>query len=285
MDQSNQTPSSPIFSPADSVSDQTPATTAVVHDPQNDQKAIQSNLSTSNAIANDQNVSNSPFPQPGQAASPSYDPQVVVAPHEAAAVPKETIGFSQPEPFQVEPAATPTIAPLPLINETPIPSPVLPPLPEPVLPTVAADLPMPLPPQPIPNSAPLSDDLPKPISDAVVASTDAPKPAATGEKSPLEILEEILAEANTEQSKEEDAKKKKEREDREFAEQLAAKEAAFKEQAAIEIDQKRQEVEVAKQRRDDVEADLKSQGRGDDSTPDVNDDAMAIRQLEHDKVQ
>ena len=152
--------------------------------------------------------------------------------------------------------------------------------------------PVPQPDEPVAPSTPGVSSLPSanlamssiPLSGVSDSGTATREDATNGDKSPLEILEEILAEANTEKSKEDDVKKKKEQEDLEFAQQLAAKEAAFQQEAAAEIEKKRQDVEEAKVRRDDVEADLKAQGKGSDTIPDVTEDTMAIHQLEHDKV-
>ncbi len=277
MDQSNKAAGSPSISSLNQ-----PVAGGDTH-----QNSTNNDLNISNtsiASQSDQNQSTlaqPPISQPGKTNSPAYDPQAIVVQGDTTAVPKETIGFSQVEEPATSTTTTPAEAPIPPVQAV----------------APLEDLPSMIPPSSDPGvatSAPPMDAVQAPVTPLdtlpTLTPTQTPAPPSPdaktdSEKSPLEILEEILAEANTEKSKEEDAKQKKEREDKEFAEQMAAKEAAFQQQAALEIDQKRQEVEEAKTRRDDVEADLQAQGKGNDQAPDVTDDALVIHQLEHDKVQ
>jgi hypothetical protein len=186
------------------------------------------------------------------------------------AVPKETVGFDLveevPGPLQASDSSL-GVPPMPRLP------PALPSIPTTVSqpPVMAED----------PSKSQAPGEFPMPS----VTSAEPTQASADADKSPLEILEEILAEANTEKSKEDEAKKQKEEEKRKFEEEFAAKEAAFQKDAAAQIALKHEELKEASIRREEVEAELTAKGQGNDQASPVVDDKFAINQLEHDKVQ
>lgn len=113
---------------------------------------------------------------------------------------------------------------------------------------------------------------------AVPASPATPP---TGEeKSPLDILEEILAGAEAEKKKKEDLEaEKKAQEEQEVAER-EAKETAFRAEAEQRLQVEAGKIEEAKQQRQQVEQDLIDQGKVDPNEA-LSNDALAIRQLQH----
>lgn len=174
------------------------------------------------------------------------------------------------------PASTP-----PPIPDTPVPplEPVVPAPPDLISESVA-------------EAAPQGDLKPEeevlPGSFDLVASPtpDTPSPPAAGdvpEKSPLEVLEEILAGAEAEKSAKDQEAEMKKQEEAEFQAQLAAKQEAFKQEAMVRLQEQHVAVEAAEQHRDEVEKQLQKQGKLD-PVKTTTDDPFIIRQLEHDKA-
>lgn len=112
---------------------------------------------------------------------------------------------------------------------------------------------------------PLPDEEKKPTEE---------KPAE-GEKSPLEILEEILASAGAEKElKEKEAANKKAIEDKEKAE-MAAKEAEYRQQAQQKIVGVKEDIAAAQQ--EQAQVDIEHPAVTEEQTP----DQFQIRQLHH----
>lgn len=216
-----------------------------------------------------------PVVTPWQASQqrPAFSGDGAAVTGDTTAVPKESVGFAQVEAASGASASIPSVPPA--SPTSPASSPPILPVP-PVQPQPVVQRPSPQP-QPSP-AAPVS---PPP---AVAARPGTP-PAAGSDKSPLEILEEILAEANSEKSKAAEAEKAKEEEEKKFEAEMAAKEAAFRQEAEVQLTQTKLELEEAKTHRQEVEQELTAQGKGNDQAPTPTDDALVIRQLEHDKVQ
>lgn len=142
------------------------------------------------------------------------------------------------------------------------------------------------------NSAPSEpslSDLPlapsSPPGDALVGDGnqlgDAPAPeGGDDKKTPLEILEEILAGANAEK----DLKEKEEAELKAKAEQeaaeFAAKEAAFEEEAKVKLAETSTAIAEAVQHREKVEAELAEKAPKTDIP-----ESLEIHQLDHDTIQ
>lgn len=230
--------------------------------------------------------------------APTYASPVVTDEQDTSVIPKETVGFDQVEESatkieepatqgqpQMEAPPQPQTQlqpePAPQLEHSPQsePTPQLETIQPPDQPTANSDPPQPEPSEP--SEAPQDTASPAPSSANSEASSD-------GEKSPLEILEEILAEANSEKTKqteEEQQKLQKEQEEAKFKAELAAKEAAYRQEASVQMEKTKLDLESAKQQRDQVQEDLTAQGKVSEQTPDVRDEALAIHQLEHDKVQ
>lgn len=193
-----------------------------------------------------------PTPPPPAPDSNSVPDQAVVAPQPINSVqppvPTDFFGAAAPSPVS-DPGPTPvsdSFSPLP----APAPA-------EPARPFAAT---------------PLADD-------AAASSVDPAAPPAPGtDKSPLEILEEILAGADAEKNlkdqKEAEEKAQKEQEAAEFA----AKEAAFAAEAKVKLEANAQALEEAKMQREKVEAELAQNAPVDTAV--VN----TIGQLTHDTI-
>ncbi len=213
------------------------------------------------------------------------DPANVVHAHEVQvdgdvlAVPQETVGLGDLSasvavnpPAVSEPVAMPSIEPVPVVEPIPPVS-----VAEPSLPVVDEDL--------SPDAKP-ADSVP---ADSVVTDTDASPSADTdtesapdGEKSPLDILEEILAGAEAEKKQVDEEAQKKEQEELAFQAQMDAKTAEFKIEADERLKQSHIAVEQAKQQRTDIDQQLIDQGKLEPQVA-IEKDEFSIRQLEHQK--
>lgn len=209
--------------------------------------------------------------------APTYNSSAVVTDNDTSIIPKESVGFGQVEEPVSSESAPVESAPS---ESTPVES--------------APSEPTPLHQSPVEQT---SDNTQPSLANTKdeSAQVDGSKAGGAndgankdGEKSPLEILEEILAEANSEKTKqteEEQQKLQKEQEEAKFKAELAAKEAAYRQEASVQMEKTKLDLESAKQQRDQVQEDLTAQGKVSEQTPDVRDETLAIHQLEHDKVQ
>lgn len=219
----------------------------------------------------------------GNSAIVSPDPSAqtnVVAAHEVEvegdvqAVPQEGVGLDSSGETQSAPVVAPVLPEQPLPPQ------------EAVVPDIA--------PESVPPVASGGDDdqsAPVPPSEPVLSdstatitspSTETPAEGGDGEKSPLDILEEILAGAEAEKKQVDEEKQKKEAEEAEFQAQLQAKQAEYQVQAEQRLQESQSVVEEAKQQREDVDKQLLEQGKIDQQSTSQGDE-FAIHQLEHQK--
>lgn len=204
-------------------------------------------------------------------ALPAPAPQVPVDSVAPADVPVSPV---TPPP---SPASAPT-SPVPTPTYTPVSQLPQPPsglLDEPSVPAPSTDAAQPVVPSPdaaLP-AAPVSDD---------ASPTDSPAAAdPAAQKSPLEVLEEILAGADAEKAAKEDAENRAAKEAQAAADLLQSKYQAFSEEAAVKMEQQKVALAEATQQRDKVEEDLRQQGKQDESVPTAVG-PLAIHQLTHD---
>lgn len=127
-----------------------------------------------------------------------------------------------------------------------------------------------------------ADSAPTPPVDASSGSdlNESSDAAPSTEKSPLEVLEEILAGAEAEKNVQEQEIAKKEQEDAEFAAQLLAKQEAFAQEAEVRMQEQRVAVAQAEEHRDQVEEQLQQQGKLD-PVKSTENDPFVIHQLQH----
>ncbi len=201
-------------------------------------------------------ISSTPPPQP---IAQIFQPQDVHANVNVSVVPREN-GWVQTAP--VDPAT---------LGSTDVVPPVVMPAPQPTAP-------LPIEPVVQPPSVPQPESpaVPPPQAEEKPSAADEGKPAKGDEdKSPLEILEEILANAGEEKAEQEkEAAAKKAAADQEKA-AMAAKEAQFKEEAAQKIAAIAPELQAAQQQRDNIDA-QHPEAKSDQLTPD-----LTINQLRH----
>lgn len=212
-----------------------------------------------------------PNGQSGASLHPSAPaaPQVVLPP-----IPPEHPESTVTEPPSPQPmlAATDQVPPPP-----PSPSPT--PIPEPTIPVQMPEAPE------IPET-PTAQTVATDSSAQADASAQTPAepltgdaPAGGAEKSPLEILEEILASASEEKAaKDKEEAEKKAQEEKEKAE-MVAKEEQFRQEAEQKIAATAPALAQAKQQRADVDAQFGT------ATNDGLPEELQIQQLKHDKTQ
>lgn len=104
--------------------------------------------------------------------------------------------------------------------------------------------------------------------------------SAKSDKSPLEVLEEILAKTGEKQREEKQVDKQKQREKLEV--EQAAKEAQYRQQAQQEITQKQADLTEVAQQQVETQTKLKQEGKLPDNLTAPADDQLVIHQLEHD---
>lgn len=114
-------------------------------------------------------------------------------------------------------------------------------------------------------------------------SDDGEEKTGESEKSPLEILEEILAGAEAEKSAKDEEENKKKAEEEAYQAEKAAKEAAYQVEATQRIEETTVLLEEAKQQRSATEQDLIQQGKIL-PTESTEADKFTIHQLEHKKT-
>ncbi len=249
----------------------------------------------------------------GNTTQPVSDPAPIVHADEVAvdgdiqAVPQEDFGLAtntlpapvaSAEPLQAPPEFVPpstSQAPLPA-DEPPVAvvPPVAPSVASPTVPdeqTILSDEPAPLAPDITEESADVFEgdavaSTPMPTSDEKIGSEETASEETTEssseEKSPLDILEEILAGAEAEKNQVSEEEKKKKDEEAEFQAQLAVKQVEYDQQAQQRLAESATQIEAAKQQRDAVDKDLMEQGKIDAPATHSGVD-FTIRQLEHKK--
>lgn len=123
-----------------------------------------------------------------------------------------------------------------------------------------------------------------PVSAPADPTTPADETKAEGEeeKSPLEILEEILAGANAEQDTKDKEAAEKEKKEAEEKAAFAAKEAAFAQQTQTKLAETKVKLEEAKVQREKVEQEILVK---DGPATQAMGDQFAIHQLTHDTIQ
>lgn len=223
------------------------------------------------------------------------DPTHIIEAHEVevdgdvGAVPQESVGLGGESSFipPVQPVAPPT---LPSASDDVVALPEVHVTEEPVVaPAADASVEQESDTTPAPQlvvdeiaSSQETSDFPsrEPASDEVSVLEEST--GKDGEKSPLDILEEILAGAEAEKNQADEEKKKKEQEEAAFQAQLDAKKAEYKSQVDVRLMESKQAVQEAKQYREDVDKQLIEQGKLDPKATDQSDE-FEIRQLEHQK--
>ena len=200
--------------------------------------------------------------QPQGVVDPTVIPSTqVVTNGDIAAVPAEP------------PNGVPTV--LPPIEPNPIPTPQ----PEPPAPAVS---PIQVPSELVSESPVSSDDASSSTDEEKTeeATTESGE-GEDGEKSPLEILEDILANASAEKElKDKEEAEAQAKEAQEKAE-MAAKEAQFQEEAKQKIGEAQVAVAEAKQFREDVDAKMVDTTKVSNALA----DDLVIKQLKHDTIQ
>jgi hypothetical protein len=259
------------------------------------------------------------------AAAPSYSAQHVRTDGDITAVPQEQIGFQADEmlpqpadrltapaevfaeasaavPLGGKPSSGPAAAPVsppqiePAISDERVSELPTTPLSETSVPEMLTQMPA------VPEAAP--DEAVQTAADGAQPSSDPTGPnadaASAPEKTPLEILEEILASANEgapgaasegeatpspEDVATEEAKRQQAEKEAQEAAARAAEEQRYRQEADQRIALAQQDLQQAAQQREEVTQELQSQGKQVGPTQEApQDDQFAIAQLKHDTL-